>query len=105
MIKNNVPLLLEAANFEPSPCLPVKSLFPFCSLASIACTVISGSEEVPIQFKELKCLTSDVFLTMDEGTVENAPKFHTQIKPMSSVLPVTCNAVMIRVGYITKNQN
>ena len=67
--------------------------------------MISGSEEVPIQFKEFKCLTSDVFLTMDEGTVENASKFHVQIKPMSSVLPVTCNAVMIRVGYITKNQN
>ena len=105
MIKNNVPLLLRAANFEPSPCLHVKSLFPFCSLASIACTVILGSEEVPIQFKKCKCLTSDVFLIMDEGTVENAPKFQVQIKPMSSVLPVTCNAVMIQVSYITKSQN
>ena len=105
MIKNNVPLLLRAATFKPSPCLLVKSLFAFCSLDSFACTVISGSVEVPIQFKEFKCLTSDVFLTMDEATVENAPKFQVKIKPMSFVLPVTCNAVMIQVSYITKNQN
>ena len=101
MTKNNVPLLLRATNFEPSPCLQVKSMFPFCSPASISCSVISGVEEVPIQLKKYKCLTSDVFLIMGEGTAEKAPKFQVQIKPMSSILPVTCNAVMILVSYIT----
>ena len=82
----------------------MKSLFSFGFLDSIACAVISGSEELPIQFKEFKCLTSNAFLTIGEGRAEYAPKFQVLIKPMSSVLPVTCNAVMILVSYIT-NQN
>lgn len=42
-------LLLGTANFEPSPCLPVKSLLRFSFLAPTACAVISGSDEVPVE--------------------------------------------------------
>lgn len=71
MIKNSISLLLQAANFEPTPCIPAKSLLRLSSLASIACAVIPGSEEVPIQLRKFKCLTSAVFFTMGEETTEN----------------------------------
>jgi len=72
MIKNSIPLL--SANFVQSPSIPVNSLFPLGSLTSIACAVISGSEEVPNQSRKFKCLTSDVFLTMDEGIAEKCSR-------------------------------
>ena len=53
--------------------IPFK-LFPFGSLASIACAVISGSEEVPIQSRKFKYLSLDVFLTMDEGIAEKCSR-------------------------------
>jgi len=72
MIKNSIPLL--SAKFVQSPCIHVKSLFPFGSLASIACAVFSGSEEVPIQPRKFKSLTSEVFLTMDERIAEKCSR-------------------------------
>ena len=70
MIKNSIPLLLQAANFDSSPCIPIKSLLRLSSLAFIACDVILGSEDVPIQSSKFKCLTSHVFFTMGEGATE-----------------------------------
>ena len=52
----------------------MKSLFSFGSLASLSCAVISGSEEVPIHLREFQCLTSDVFMTMGEGTAKKYAK-------------------------------
>ena len=36
-----------------------------------------------------------------KGQLKNAPEFQVQIKPMSSVMPVTHNAIMILVSYTT----
>ena len=92
MMKNSMILLLvQAANFEPFHCIPVKSSFSFRFLASTACAVISNSEEVPIQARNFTRLRHHGFLNMGEGTGQNVSEFQSQINPMSSVMTVHHN--------------
>jgi len=55
--------------------------------------VISVSEEVPIQARNCKWLRHRGFLTMGEGTHENASELQVQINS----LPVIHDAIMILV--------
>ena len=63
------------SNFEPSPYIPVKSLFRFSSLAPTACAVISGSEEVPGESRKLLMLLS-IFKYLWKGS-DNVTRLST----------------------------
>ena len=51
--------LKQAANFKPTPSIPVKFSFRF--VAFTLCVEVSGSEEVPVQSRNLMALQSHVF--------------------------------------------
>ena len=99
MITNGmIPLLLWAANFC---CIPARSSFSVCFLASTACAVISSSDEGPIRARNFKCLRYHGFLNMGEGRAENVSEFHSQINPMSPIMTVNHNDnfIMILVSW------
>ena len=89
--------LLPAVNFETLPCIPVNSSFSFCFLAPTTCAVTSGTEEVPIEARNFNW-------SRKLGTDENVSEFQVQIKPMSSIMPVSHNAIMIMVSLVTTYQ-